>query len=369
MKFSCYKDDLSQALQFVIRAVAVKPMTPILAGIYLKAEGSRLELQSNNYSTGIIVTIPVNTEISGEIVVSGKRLQEYVRNMPDEMITFSDEYEGNALMIESGGASVDLLTMPAEDFPKVKTPETDRSFRVRTSVLRSLIRKTVFAVSKDDSRPVFTGCSFEIKGNKISLVATNTHRLALATEQLTEDYDTCSFVVPADTLRGLVNRINPSDADNYVTINYSTRYLTFEFDNVFVNARLIEGQFPAYDRVIPTSSTTNVTVKRNDFKRVVEFIAPMAKENEYNTIKLVIEADNIELSANSPEAGGATWNVQAEVDGDELDISFNVEYIVDVLNVLDSENIIIALNDRFSPAAFTEPGNEDYVYVATPVRA
>ena len=179
MKFSCYKSDLTEALQFVIRAVAVKPMTPILAGIYLKAEGSMLEIQSNNFSTGIITRIPVNTEISGETVVSGKRFQEFVKNMPDDTITFYGEDGDNFLTIESGGASVELLTMPASDFPKVKTPETEKSFKIRTTTLRDLIRKTVFAVAKENDRPIFTGGCFEIKGDKISLVATNTHRLAL----------------------------------------------------------------------------------------------------------------------------------------------------------------------------------------------
>lgn len=369
MKFSCYKNDLTEALQFVIRAVAVKPMTPVLAGIYLRAEGSMLELQANNFSTGIVTRIPVNTEISGVAVVSGKRFQEFVRNMPDETITFSDEASQNSLMIESGGASVELLTMNADDFPKVKTPQTDNSFRIRTTVLRDLIRKTVFAVSKDDTRPVFTGCAFELKGDKISLVATNTHRLALAAAQLTESYGESAFVVPAETLRGIMLRIDPHDVENYVTVNYSTRYLTFTFDNVFVTSRLIEGLFPPYDRVIPQSSTTRVNIKTADFKDAVDFVSLMSKETEYNTVKFVFTDGGVEISSNSPEVGGAVKNVEAQIDGDDLEISFNVNYIADVLRVIDTPQLNIAFNDRFSPAAFTEPTNENYVYVATPVRA
>ncbi|MBE8950871.1 MAG: DNA polymerase III subunit beta [Quinella sp. 3Q1] len=368
MKFSCYKSDLTEALQFVIRAVAVKPMTPILAGIYLKAEGSMLEIQANNFSTGIITRIPVNTEVSGECVVTGKRFQEFVRNMPDDTITISDEDSANTLAVESGGASVELLTMTASDFPKVKTPETDRSFKIRTTALRDLIRKTVFAVSKDNDRPIFTGCCFEIKGDKISLVATNAHRLALAAEQLNENYPDSDFVVPADTLRGLMLRIDPKDVENYVTINYSTRYLTFTFDNVFVNARLIEGQFPPYDRVIPASSTTNIKVDTAEFKAAVDFVSLMSKETTYNTIKFDFADGGVEISSNSPEIGGAVKNVEAEIDGDELEISFNVDYIVDVLKVIDAKQINIALNDKYSPAAFTEPENENYIYIATPVR-
>ena len=369
MKFSCYKSDLTEALQFVIRAVAVKPMTPILAGIYLKAGGSMLELQANNFSTGIITRIPVNTEVPGEVVVSGKRFQDFVRNMPDDTITFSDENNGNTLAIESGGASVKLLTMSASDFPTVKTPETDNSFKIRTTVLRDLIRRTVFAVGKDDSRPIFTGCCFEISGNKISMIATNTHRLALAKAQLPESYNDCNFVVPADTLRGIMLRIDPKDVENYITINYSTRYLTFTFDNVFVNSRLIEGQFPPYDRVIPASSTTHVNVSTADFKNAVEFVSLMSKETEYNTVKFSFSGDSIEISSNSPEIGGAGQNVEADIEGDDVEISFNVNYIADVLRIIESKQLNLALNDKYSPVAFTEPDNDDYIYIATPVRA
>ena len=367
MKFSCYKNDLSEALQFVIRAVAVKPMTPILAGIYLKADGTLLEMQANNFSTGIRTQIPVNTEAPGEIVVTGKRFQEFVRNMPDDTITFHDE--DNTLVIESGGANVELLTMSAADFPKVKTPDTESSFSIRTNTLRDLIRKTVFAVAKDDTRPIFTGCCFEVRGDQISLVATNTHRLALAKAELPEAFGDCVFVVPADTLRGLLSRIDPRDSDNYIRVDYSTRYLTFTFDNVFVTSRLIEGMFPPYDRVIPTSSTTQVNVNTADFKAAIDFVALMSKETEYNTVKLVFSGEGIEISSNSPEVGGAVKRVEADFNGEDLEISFNVDYIADVLRVIDSPRVNIALNDRYSPAAFTEPDNDSYVYVATPVRA
>ncbi|MBR4903410.1 MAG: DNA polymerase III subunit beta [Selenomonadaceae bacterium] len=369
MKFSCYKSDLTEALQFVIRAVAVKPMTPVLAGIYLKAEGSMLELQANNFSTGIITRIPVNTEIAGELVVSGKRFQEFVRNMPDDTITFSDEKDSNTLSIESGGASVELLTMTASDFPKVKTPETDHSFKIRTTVLRDLIKRTVFAVGKDDSRPIFMGCCFEIKGDTISVIATNTHRLALAKEKLADTYEDCSFVVPAEALRGIMLRIDPADVENYITINYSMRYLTFTFDNVFVNSRLVEGQFPPYEKVIPTSSTTRVKVATADFKRAVDFVSLMSKETEYNTVKFKFADGGVEISSNSPEVGDAGQNIEAEIDGEELEISFNGTYISDVLRVIDSKQLDIELNDKYSPAAFTEPDNDNYIYIATPVRA
>lgn len=369
MKFSCYKNDLTEALQVIIRAVAVKPMTPILSGIYLKAENSALELQSNNFSTGIIVRIPVNAEQEGETVVGGKRLQEFINKMTDETVTFSDEDSGDLLSIKSGGKNVSLITMKPEDFPKVKIPETERSFKIATKALRKLIRKTVFAVAKDDSRPIFTGCYFEIKGNKMSLVATNAHRLAIDSATLQHNYTDCSFVVPAETLRGVMFRIDPKDIENYVKIGYATRYVTFKFDNVFINSRIIEGEFPPYDRVIPKEFATNVRVDTNDFKEAIDFVALMSKETEYHTVKLNFRDNALEISSNSPDIGDATKSIEADIRGDEVDISFNVNYIADVIKVIDTDQVNIELNDRFSPAKFTEPENEDYVYIATPVRS
>ena len=367
MRFSCYQDDLNDALQFVIRAVAVKPQTPVLAGVYIKAEGSVLEVQGNNYAVGIIVRIPVSTEEPGEVVVSGKKLQEFVRNMPGRTINFFEE--DNTLVMESGGASVRLLTMAAQEFPKVKTPESEMSFKIQSTALQGLLRRTVFAASKDEgARPIFKGCCFEIRNNSINLVATNTHRLALAKGMLPEDYNEMSFVVPADTLRDIMNRIDSKDTDNYVTVKYSPRFVTFTFDNVFVTARLIEGTFPPYDRVIPTSSTTRVTVETKDFKEAVELVALMSKETEYNTVKLVFNNNGIEISSDSPEIGGAVKAVEASIEGDDLEISFNAGYIADMLKIVDTAKVDIALNDKFSPAAFTEPGNENYIYIATPVR-
>lgn len=368
MKFNCYKKDVVEALPFVIRAVAVKPQTPILSGIYLRAEGSVLELQANNFATGIITGIPVNVEASGEIVVSGKRFQEFVKNMPGDTISFSDE--GNSLRIESGGASVELLTMNAEDFPKVKTPDTDNSFTIRAAALRDLIRKTAFSTMKlDTSRPIFNGVNFELDNGFVTLVATNTHRLASATDMLIDGKDKANFVVPDETLNGILSRISPKDVDSLVTVKFSGRYVTFEFENVFISSRLIEGQFPPYDKVIPKSADTRVTVDTADFKKAVEFVSLMSKETEFNTVKFVFADGGIEISANSSEVGGAVKNVEAELEGADLEIAFNVEYILDVLRVVDTKQVNIKLNGRFDPAAFYEVGNNDYVYVATPVRA
>ena len=158
MKFSCYKNDLVESLNFAARAAAVKPMTPILNSVYLKAENSQLELQTTDNSTGIITRVPVNVEEAGYTAVSVKRLLDFARNMPDDTITLAQDQ--NSLTLKSGGASVDLLVMNGDDFPKIQTPPSSKSLKIKMPALKNLIAKTSFAVAKDDSRPVFTGVYF-----------------------------------------------------------------------------------------------------------------------------------------------------------------------------------------------------------------
>ena len=368
MKFTCYKNDLVDALQILIRSVAVKPMTPILAGIYLKADERSLEMQANNFSTGIILKIPVNTEAGGEVVLSGKKFQEFIRNMPEDTVTLFGDNSANTFSIESGGAHADLLTMPAAEFPKVKTPDTDHSFRVRSTALKNLIRKTVFAVSKEEDRPVFKGCSFEVADNQLTGVATNTHRIAVAKEFIRDNEDRRSFVVPSETLRGLMQYFDPNDVENYVEVNYSDRVVTFKFDNIYMTSRLIEGEFPPYDRIIPTDSTTALTVNKTEFQKAVEFVALIARESEYNMLTFDIASGHVNISANSPDVGEANKSLEADVTGDELEISFNVNYILDALKAMDSQSVQILLNGKYDPILIREKDNDNYSYVVTPVR-
>ena len=367
MKFSCYKNDLIDALKLVGKAVAAKPQTPILSGIYLNAQGNQVELQANNFSLGITAKIPAHVETEGEVVVSGKRLADFVKGMPDDTITFSNEDNQNSLAITSGGANVDLLTMHAEDFPKIKPLETDRSFQISSSMLSNLIGKTAFAVAEDESRPVFTGVLFELRPNKITLVATNTHRLAFATDYIDNANET-SFIVPAETLRSILPMLNTESDNKFVFVNYSSRNLSLTFDNFIVTSRLIEGVFPPYDKVIPEETATHVQLDTAEFKQAVKFVALMAKEAEYNAVKFVVLPNGIVISADSQDAGSAVKEIEAQVEGNGLNISFNVAYIADWLSTVEAKIINIDFNGQLEPVKFTELDNKNFIYVATPIR-
>ena len=366
MKFACYKSDLAAALKFVANAIAAKPQTPILSGIYLDAQESSLEIHANNFSLGIIAKIPVHVEEKGATVVSGKRLVDFVKAMPDDTISFSTER--NTLKLESGGANVELLTMSPNDFPKVKAPEGTTLFSLPAVALHEVVNRSVFAASKDESRPIFTGVLFEFNDNLLTCVATDTHRLALAKTHLYDHCDAEPFVVPADTLRVIVNRIDPKNPDAIVSVYKEKNSLAFKFDNVCAVSRLVDGSFPPYQKILDVEANRRVSVDTNEFKDAVNFIALMSKETEYNTVQLALSQDAIDISANSNDVGEAVLPVEAQMDGDDLEIFFNVNYIADFLKVASSKKILLAFKDKYDPAIFTMPGNDSCLYLVTPVR-
>ncbi|MBQ9442391.1 MAG: DNA polymerase III subunit beta [Selenomonadaceae bacterium] len=368
MKFTCSKNELIESLNAVSRAVAVKPQMPLLAGIYMKAEGSGLELQSNNFSLGIVTKIPVSTEEPGEITVVGKFLLEIIRKLSGETVTISYHPGESVVNIQSESAAFTLLAMNAEDFPKVKTQEAFNSFKIKTSTLKKLIRKTAFACATDDTRPIFTGCCLEINGNSVTMAATNTHRLAIMKETISEDLGEMKFIIPASTLKDFLKISESATPDSFINVDCSTKYIAFTFDNIFITSRLIEGQYPPYDRVIPASSEIFATINVAELASAVERVALISKETEYNTIRFIFSQDGIEISSTSPEIGKAVEHVNAQVEGGNLDISFNAVYISEILKALDGEKCKFAMTKPLAPVDIRELDSNNFIYVVTPVR-
>lgn len=368
MKFTCSKNELIESLNAVSRAVAVKPQMPILAGVYMKAEGSGLELQANNFSLGIVTKIPVNTEEPGEIVVVGKFLLEIIRKLSGETVTISHKDGESVVSIQSESAAFTLLAMNAEDFPKVKSQEAFNSFKIKTSTLKNLIRKTAFACATDDSRPIFTGCCLEINGNSVTMAATNTHRLAIMKDTISEDLGEMKFIIPASTLKDFLKISEGATPDSFINVDCSNKYIAFIFDNVFMTSRLIEGQFPPYDRVVPASSDIFATIDVAELSSAVERVALISKETEYNTIRFNFTQDGIEISSTSPEVGKAVEHVGAQLEGENLDISFNAVYVSEILKALDGKACRFAMTKPLAPVDIREVDSDNFIYVVTPVR-
>lgn len=370
MDFSCYKNDLVNALRTVIQSAAVNPMTPILAGVYINVTDTFMDLQTNNFTSSISIKIPVNTTVGGEVVLSGKKFFDFIRNMPDDVIKFSGEEAANTFTLSSGGATAELLTMAVTDFPKIKVPETDKSFRIRAVALKNLIRKTIFAAAKNDERPMFKACNFKTEGDRIIVAATDTHRIAICMDIVRENYEDGEFLVPVEVLRALMQYIDPNDVENYIEVKYSQRQVAFSFNNVLITARLTEGEFPDYHKFVQEKDfIINATADRIDLRTAVDFCLLIAKGIESNAVKFDIMSGTMTVSADSPEVGDARKPVELEDQtGDFREVAFNGSYLAEGLRAMDTQRILLRLKDRTDPLYITEIDNNAFWYVVTPMR-
>ncbi len=370
MKFNCLKNELVQALSIVTKAIANKPQTPILSGIYLKAQGNTLELQATDHEMGIICTIASDIQDPGDIVLSGRYFQEVVRKLPGENVEVEFNRQENIIQIRSNNSKFTLLSMSVTDFPNVKhIGEGDHpvTVRVRDNILKGLIDKTAFACSADEARPVFTGCYFEIKESVISMAATNTHRLSAKSEALDNVEGNISCIIPARALYELSRNI-VSDIPEDVEITCSKNAISFSFGNIFMTSRLIDGMFPDFRRVIPQDFQTRVTLSTADFLSAVERVSLIARSAEYNVVTLEFSGGFVRITSNNPDIGNADETVPALVDGPDVMISFNSKYVTEVLRSIGSENFYFSLNKSLEPAAVRDENDEGFIYIVTPVR-
>lgn len=359
MKITVVKKEFSDALKIMNKACAVKPATPILSGIYLKASSSCLELQATDYTLGIITKIPANVEVEGETVIVGKKLLEIVQKLSGEVVTISTQE--NSAEIFSGGSKFSLLIMNAEDFPKIKVEESDEKITLRQFQFKNLVSKTAFAASKDDGRPIFTGVLLKFEGEKLTFAATNTHRLAVATERISAQLNG-EFIISAKVLQEIASMIDGADE---ITLVHSGSKIFFTFGNLLVTTRIIAGVFPPYEKVFPKENEIFATVDVEEFKNALDRVAVIAKETEYQTVNFLFANNELKISARSNEVGKAEENISAEIKCGEMDIGFYFGYWTDVLKVVDAEKITIGMSKELAPVDFQ---TENFHYVVTPVR-
>jgi DNA polymerase-3 subunit beta len=368
MKIVCKKELLQHAVQTVQKAVSNKATLPILTGIYLSANDDKLEVQATDYEIGISCTIEAAVEQSGTIVISGRYFQELVRKLPGETVEISSNQEDRTIKITSNSSQFNLLSLPAEEFPVLQKMSSENKMIVKDIVIKELIKKTVFACATDEARPMFTGGLLETDGQEIRMVATNTHRLAFKKSNLSEPSgNNAKMIIPAKILNEIA-RILVSEEPLDIEISWQRNQVSFAFDDIFIISRLIEGQFPDYNRVIPPSFTTVVKTNTDIFLDAVERVSLVAKDGDYNVVKFSFSPDNLVITSNNPDVGKAYETVPAEFTGNNLEIAFNVKYITDILKNIGTEEIEFSLNSQLSPAAIKPVDNDSYVYIITPVR-
>lgn len=375
MKFACYTKDLLDDLKNVAKCADPKPQTPILSAVKITAddERKRLVLEATNFRVAAQVFIPANIEAGGAVCVNARYLLEVVSKLTEEVVTFT--LEGNALNVDCAGSHFQLLTFDAQEFPTPKFAE-EPVLNVRAAVLKDMIGKTIFAVNKDDYRPVFKGVNFVAKrtdgGYVFQAYATNTHRIACYLGRGIPIHDSnvdgFNVIIPPDFL-SMINSAVDGNADNFIRIIPEAQKVTFKFDNVRYGTRIIEGEFPPLGRILDDPTRTGTAIFNTaELKAALEQAKLVAKNAEYNQVILQLSEDRIEITADSPDCGNFSKSVDAKCDAD-LKIGFNIDYLLEYLSTAHCSKIRMKYAGQFDPIEMADPDNSDeYIYVATPVR-
>lgn len=368
MKFKCNKQDMVQALSIVMKAVSPKPQTPILSGIHIKAADNRITLQATDYQLGIICNIPAEVAVSGETVLVGRYAQEIIRRLPGNEVDIEYSHEEKMIYIKSNRSRFSILSMEADDYPHIAKFDGQHNFQISDVTLRDLIVYTSFACSTDEARPVFTGCLLDLQEEKVTMVATNTHRMAIKSDRLEDFHGSQRLIIPGKLLNEL-SKVLQSDMPRTVNISCSNTQISFEVDNVYISSRLIEGKYPDYTRAVPLDFKTNITMQTEEIRGIIDRVALISRTNDYNVVKLEFANGMVKISSMNPEIGNGEEYGTAVIDGDDICISFNADYLNDALKLLKEQEFTMSLNGPLSSAAIRTASDPNFTYIVTPVRS
>ena len=368
MKFVCYKDKMIKALNSVVKGVASKTTMPILEGILIQTNDNEIKLTTYDLELGIEYNTECTVTEQGSIVVNAMMFTEIIRKLPDSEINISLN-ENNLLTIECEGALYKLATMNPDEFPELPQIEIENSIDLEQGALKNMIRKTIFAVSSDENRPIFSGCLFEIKDNKLNVVAIDGFRLALRNINLPVPVNDFKAVIPAKTLNEVIKII--SDSFESVKIGVSKNQALFEMENCKIVTRILDGEFLNYNSVIPTEWQTRVRVNRNDLQNSFERISLISsssieKEKKY-PVKVTVDLGKMIISCTN-QTGDAKEEVYISTEGKYLEAGFNPKYFLDCLKAIDDEEIYVEFGSNISPCLVKSVENSDYVYMILPIR-
>ncbi|MHB9131397.1 MAG: DNA polymerase III subunit beta [Armatimonadota bacterium] len=365
MKFTCPKRVFYEALQSVSRAIATRSTLPILGNVLLEARAGQLKLVTTDLEIGMTCTIPIDGVEEGAVTVPERILQDVVGTLPDAELTISAD-ERNLLTVSAAKSQYTIHGLPAEEFPVLPQVPSDTVMSVPGPVLRDLVRKTLFAASTDESRVILTGCLLTWDGQKATMVATDTHRLAVKHVPAPGQFSKpVSVIIPSRALHELLRLLGSSEDPVNVTVGESQ--VLFTVGRVQLVSRLIEGQFPAFERVIPAETQKRLVVNRQALYEAVHRASIVARA-ESNKVIFRTTDSTLTISAETGEVGKAYEEVPVSLEGEPVEIAFNAEYLQDVLTALDTETIELGLTGSLNPGLLQADGEAEYTYVVMPMQ-
>ncbi len=364
MEIKIKKSVFLKAIALVGNVTNAKTATlPILGNILLETEdGDKVKLIGTDLEVGISTKVPAKVVQEGSITVPSKKLHDIIRELPDGDVDITVA-KNNAVNIRAGKAYFKIMGLNKEDYPKLPEWNEESAFELDQALLKEALSLTVFAISNDETRYVLNGILISIKENTIRFVATDGRRLAYGEKEFKNTTGkNFEMIVPTKAINEIIKILA---WENTVKIIPSQNQVIFHFGDTFVISRLIEGNFPNYEQVIPKEETTQSSIVREDFLQAVRR-ASLLTTSESPAVKFDFVKGKLLVSSRAPNVGEAKEELAADVQGKEVSIGFNPHYITDILKHLDIENVSVSLSDPDKPGLMT--GKEGFKYVVMPMQ-
>ena len=366
MKFESEKSEIVESLQLGASIAERRQTIPILANLKIVAINNSVQITA----TDLEIQVKINTKVKkviveGETTVSARKMSELCRSLPDkEKLEFTLE-EGK-LTVSSKNFHADFATLSSDDFPILEMSDQGETIEINSSLLKKLLVKTNFCMASQDVRYYLNGLLLEIKDSTLTAVATDGHRLALSSSKLSKSTEkNIRLIIPRKAVLELSKSLNQSDEEVQVILAQSS--IEVKNSSMQFTSKLVDGKFPDYEKVFPKGESNKLTVSIENLQGALTRAAVLSNE-KYRGVRFQLAKNLLKLTANNPEKESAEEVIEVDYKGAELEIGFNIGYILDVLNSMESEEVELHFFSEESSCLINEPGNESEVYVIMPMR-
>src|SRR5262245_34675272 len=365
MKLTASREDILNPLQSVIGVVERRQTMPVLANVLLSAKEDRLSVTGTDLEVELMATSSVSVQAAGDITVPGRKLLDIFKALPEKTsVTLTTE--GDRVSLKGGKSRFTLSSLPAAEFPLVDEINAQQTLTVGQGEFRRLIDKTHFSMAQQDVRYYLNGMLLETEGKSLRAVATDGHRLALCETELETRAKTAQQVIVPR--KGVLELQRILGSDGNLELAVGTNHVRAQVGNIRFTSKLIDGRFPEYGRVIPANPSKSVEADRDVLRSALQRTAILSNE-KYRGIRLMLKKDLLTLQAHNPEQEEAEDQIEVVfAGGDELEVGFNVNYLLDALAAIETEKVELGLTDANSSCLIRSPGNTAARYVVMPMR-
>lgn len=364
MQFIVARENLLKPLQQVCGVLGSRPNIPILNNLLLHIEGDLLTLTGTDLEVELSTQAQLLSTGQGKFTIPAKKFLDICRSLPDDAeITVS--FEEDRAIVRSGRSKFNLATLPAEEYPNLTDWQSEVDFSIQQTTLRRLIEATQFSMANQDARYFLNGMKFETEGNLLRTVATDGHRLAVCTIALEQELQTHSVILPRKGVLELSRLLEASDQPARLQIG--TNNLRIQLDNIVFTSKLIDGRFPDYRRVLPRNADRILEANWENLKQAFVRAAILSNER-FRSVRLQLNQNQMIITATNPEQEEAEEIVDVSYSGEEMEVGFNVSYILDVLNALKCNRVRMRLTDSSSSCLIEDCEDNSAEYVIMPMR-